>query len=164
VSLSELRAIALAMWAAVVLAVAVLLAWDVTGSLAAGVIIPVSVAGAGLWWRQVRRKSGQRVMCPAARTSNEKETPVADAVKTRCPVKIRYGVSAGTHTQCDQDADHLQAGDADTHEGPGLPEFPYQRIIWYPGDRREYTGEWPGPCDKVPGCILHLGHHGRCAP
>jgi len=24
------------------------------------------------------------------------------------------------------------------HEGPGLAAFPYQRIEWYPGDRREH--------------------------
>lgn len=38
-------------------------------------------------------------------------------------------------------------------------------LTWLAGDRREFTGTWPGPCTgKVPGCILHRGHHGRCAP
>ena len=82
----------------------------------------------------------------------------------RCPVKIHYGVSSDTHTQCTKDEDHwdLRTGRDDPHEGPGLPQFPGQRIIWQPGDRREYVGEWPGPCTQ-PGCVLHLGHLGRCA-
>ena len=82
----------------------------------------------------------------------------------RCPVKIHYGVSSDTHTQCTKDEGHwdLRTGRDDPHEGPGLPQFPGQRIIWQPGDRREYVGEWPGPCTQ-PGCVLHLGHLGRCA-
>lgn len=85
----------------------------------------------------------------------------------RCPVKIHYGTGHDTHTQCDKDEDHwdLRRGNAGPHEGPGLPQFPGQRITWLPGDRREYVGEWPGPCaDRIPGCVLHLGHLGRCAP
>jgi hypothetical protein len=38
-------------------------------------------------------------------------------------------------------------------------------MTWEAGDRREFTGEHPGLCTgKVPGCTLHTGHHGRCAP
>jgi hypothetical protein len=36
-------------------------------------------------------------------------------------------------------------------------------ITWQAGDRREFTGDWPGPCPKG-SCTLHAGHHGRCAP
>jgi hypothetical protein len=83
---------------------------------------------------------------------------------SQCPVKIHWGASADTHTQCGKDEDHwdLRAGNNDPHEGPGLPQFPYQRISWLPGDRREYVGEWPGPCGAAP-CTLHRGHLGRCA-
>jgi hypothetical protein len=54
------------------------------------------------------------------------------------------------------------------HEGPGI--MPGQVIYWHAGDRREYTGEWPGYCDRLPGmpfqggCTLPRGHQGRCAP
>lgn len=38
-------------------------------------------------------------------------------------------------------------------------------LSWNAGDRREYTGEFPGLCTgKIPGCTLPLGHHGNCAP
>src|SRR5258708_5634924 len=100
-----------------------------------------------------------------------------------CPWEIRYGTSAETATQCDKE-EHLDGaasndelavtlikGVHDTgHEGPGLPEFPYQRVSWQATDRREYTGEWPGYCGKLPGatfaggCCLPAGHPGGCAP
>lgn len=93
---------------------------------------------------------------------------------TRCPWTIRPGTSLVT--QCDKD-EHVPPDippeamheDEYAHEGPGL--FPDQRIIWYVGDRREYTGPWPGYCPKLGsplafsgGCTLPSGHHGRCAP
>jgi hypothetical protein len=49
----------------------------------------------------------------------------------RCPWAIQFGLTL--HTRCDRDAGHQGA-----HEGPGLARFPYQRVQWYPGDRREY--------------------------
>lgn len=76
----------------------------------------------------------------------------------RCPWKVHFGVSQDATTQCDRESH----ADPD-HEGPG-PYFDYQRVSWQAGDRREYTGDWPGPCPVTPGCTLHLGHHGRCAP
>jgi hypothetical protein len=36
-------------------------------------------------------------------------------------------------------------------------------LTWLARDRREYTGEWPGPCTRTPGCILHQGHLRMCA-
>jgi len=36
------------------------------------------------------------------------------------------------------------------------------RLTWYPGDRRTFHGEWPGPC-KFFGCILPNNHPGECA-
>jgi hypothetical protein len=83
----------------------------------------------------------------------------------RCSWKIRYGTSAETITQCDRQEHHDTS-----HEGPGLPQFPGQRIIWWAGDRREYSGDWPGYCTRLPGepfeggCVLPAGHRGRCAP
>ena len=77
-----------------------------------------------------------------------------------CDVKIKWGMSPDTITTCDKDPAHVSAGER--HEGPGLPEFDYQRIQWFPGDRREFTGEWT-PCTRVPGCVLCDGHHGNCA-
>jgi hypothetical protein len=88
----------------------------------------------------------------------------------RCPWTIRYGTSAETTTRCD--VDHGRADPDDiTHSGPGLPEFPGQRVVWSAGDRREYRGDWPGYCTLLGpaptfggGCTLPAGHHGRCAP
>lgn len=84
---------------------------------------------------------------------------------SRCAVKIRWGTDLEHTTQCEKPEDHydLRVGNADEHVGAGLAEFPYQKIHWQPGDRREYVGEWPGNCPITRGCILHDGHHGRCA-
>ncbi len=79
---------------------------------------------------------------------------------TRCPWKIRW-IPYCT-TQCDRPV-HDGADDGQ-HEGPGTGEG--ERIFWYAGDRREYTGEWPGYCDKAPfegGCVLPAGHRPKCA-
>lgn len=77
-----------------------------------------------------------------------------------CGVKIKWGMFPESISVCDKDASHVAAGEK--HEGPGLAEFDYQRIVWFPGDRREFAGEWT-PCTRLPGCVLHEGHHGMCA-
>lgn len=77
-----------------------------------------------------------------------------------CGVKMKWGMSSDTITVCDKDADHVAAGE--NHAGPGLGEFPDQRIEWMAGDRREFAGEWT-PCKRKPGCVLCDGHHGNCA-
>jgi hypothetical protein len=85
--------------------------------------------------------------------------------RQQCTWTIRWGTSAETTTRCDKIEHSIPE-----HEGPGLAEVPGQRIVWYAGDRREYQGDWPGYCDKLPlapfegGCTLPLGHPGRCAP
>jgi len=50
---------------------------------------------------------------------------------TRCPWAITFGALS---TRCALPAGHAQ----EQHEGPGLASFPYQRLSWEPGDRREY--------------------------
>lgn len=88
---------------------------------------------------------------------------MTDAI-TPCPWRIRWGTTAESTTHCDQ-PDHPLSLD---HEGRGL--FDGQRIHWIAGDRREYTGDWPGYCGLLPGaafrggCTLPAGHRGRCAP
>lgn len=93
----------------------------------------------------------------------------------QCPYKIRW--TFDTDTQCSKPA-HVRNftvaqlpdgrlsvgydGDGD-HEGPS-GYTPGQVISWHAGDRREYTGDWPGPCTKTRGCTLHTEHFGRCAP
>ena len=85
----------------------------------------------------------------------------------QCPWTIRWGTTADATTRCGK-TDHITVniGVPDPqHEGPGL--LAGQRIAWYSGDRREYTGEWPGHCGKPAGqggCVLPAGHPGRCAP
>lgn len=80
-----------------------------------------------------------------------------------CPYSIRWGTSAETTTRCDR-----EPHDDSRHEGPGIVAG--QRVTWYAGDRREYTGDWPGYCDRLGGkaflggCTLPAGHRGNCAP
>lgn len=121
-------------------------------------------------------------------------------IQDQCPWTIRWGTSAETTTRCgktdhlagrrayrqpfdpasgevtrgyitpeDLAAPFMRPAPPDPeHEGPGL--IAGQRIFWQSGDRREYTGEWPGYCDKIPlpafagGCVLPLNHGGGCAP
>lgn len=49
----------------------------------------------------------------------------------RCRWAIKFGHTL--HTRC-----MLQADQHREHTGKGLKEFPYQRITWFVGDRREY--------------------------
>ena len=76
----------------------------------------------------------------------------------RCPWAVRFGVIL--HTRCQRPAGHPGR----EHEGPGLAQFPYQRVSWLDGDRRAYrdadhadaTAAWEGD----PPAELHGG---RCA-
>lgn len=62
----------------------------------------------------------------------------------RCPWAIHYGVTL--HTRCDLPPDHgVTVAGPIAHEGPGLAQFPYQRVRWFPGDRREYRTERADP-------------------
>lgn len=97
----------------------------------------------------------------------------------QCEWKIRWAF--GTDAQCGRDhhIDQVIIKEYSGGEftvatiGDGLPDThehraqlsPAQTLTWQAGDRREFTGDWPGPCTgKVTGCTLHTGHHGRCAP
>jgi hypothetical protein len=92
---------------------------------------------------------------------------------TQCPWKIHFGVGQEMTVQCQRE-EHLPEPGAYASYDPRLEHEGLfngiTKINWYEGDRREYTGDWPGNCDKLPGmpmaggCTLHLGHHGRCAP
>lgn len=58
------------------------------------------------------------------------------------PDRCRWAIAfVSLHTRCDRDAGHEDL----LHEGPGLAEFPYQRISWLPGDRREYETDRDEP-------------------
>lgn len=95
---------------------------------------------------------------------------------SQCPWKIHWGTGLDAITQCARRDGHLSSragsmvvkGDS-KHQGP-TGVIPGQTVAWYAGDRREFTGDWPGYCTKLPGvplaggCTLHEGHHGRCAP
>jgi hypothetical protein len=77
---------------------------------------------------------------------------------SQCPWKIHFGVSQDATVQCGRE----EHADPD-HEGQN-PFVSWESVIsWQAGDRREYTGEWPGACPEQP-CTLHAGHHGRHAP
>lgn len=97
----------------------------------------------------------------------------------RCPQKIRW--TFGTDAQCELDVHVTDVRVTPELYGQFSVEYvtlPGQRpahqakvgpsgattLTWHPGDRREYTGDYPGPCRRTAGCTLHTGHHGRCAP
>jgi len=71
----------------------------------------------------------------------------------------------GQDTQCDK-PEHL-AVRGDPQHSSLLPNG-VTTLTWQAGDRREYTGDYPGPCPLLwavgQSCTLHAGHHGRCAP
>lgn len=79
---------------------------------------------------------------------------------TQCPWTIRASVDITV--QCGRNKHGGDPHHRGKHTNPAAANG-YTVISWLAGDRREYTGEWPGPCDKTPGCVLHLGHRGRCA-
>lgn len=96
----------------------------------------------------------------------------------RCPWKIKWGINEYQVAACRKD-DHVTGRQAlvkgtyrdvaepdPEHEGPAGNGI--TMIHWYSGDRREYTGDWPGLCGREgdgPGrCSLPANHHGRCAP
>lgn len=76
------------------------------------------------------------------------------AVGERCPWKIRW--TFGQDAACEK-----AAHGRDTAHSATAPNG-VTTIRWYAGDRREFTGEWPGPCLRTQGCVLHTGHRGRC--
>lgn len=55
--------------------------------------------------------------------------------RPRCPHAIHWGVKM--NTRCELLADHA----GNEHIGPGFPEFEYQKIHWFGGDRREFMTE-----------------------
>ena len=58
----------------------------------------------------------------------------------RCPWAIKGGVTLTT--RCTLTEGHEEALPREPkHVGRGLPAFPYQRIMWLPGDRREFKTE-----------------------
>jgi hypothetical protein len=75
-----------------------------------------------------------------------------------CPWKIRAWPGDDGTVSCEKD-DHLP-GDP-RHEGAASNGITV--VDWMAGDRREYTGDWPGLCPHQP-CVLHAGHHGGHAP
>jgi hypothetical protein len=90
-----------------------------------------------------------------------------DQELNRCPYKIRW--TFGQDADC-QKAVHLPA---DVTASPMDPRLEHEALIgngatkltWHSGDRREFMGDWPGPCPgSGQGCTLHIGHHGNHAP
>jgi hypothetical protein len=82
----------------------------------------------------------------------------------QCPWIIHW--APGHETRCEKN-DHLP--DSAEHRGLAMPGK-VTKIVWFAGDRREYTGPWPGICQrlgdgvKTMGCALPAGHRGQCAP
>lgn len=109
-----------------------------------------------------------------------------------CPWKVRW--TTGQDAACDleehltgrrmhnDDGVEVQVAEPSEVHHATVRNYAYPGSVtelqWLAGDRREFTGEWPGPCRKLDydpgsgarteqmaaGCTLHAGHHGRCAP
>jgi hypothetical protein len=95
-----------------------------------------------------------------------------------CPWSIRW--TTGQDASCDKPEHvhnlvitHTPAGQFTVdYQGDGehhavIRDYAYPgsetKLNWKAGDRREFTGDWPGPCTKLTHCTFHAGHHGRCA-
>lgn len=69
--------------------------------------------------------------------------------KPRCPWAVRFGATLAS--RCRLDADHGSA----RHEAGGLAQFPYQKVNWFRGDRREFLSDrddvntWTEPVDPA---------------
>ena len=83
---------------------------------------------------------------------------------SQCSTKLAWRNplgSADIHIDCAKE-EHLSkvaqsAAVADAnrqHEGRWLNTL----VSWLEGDRREYTGEFPGWCAHTEGCVLPRGH------
>jgi hypothetical protein len=79
----------------------------------------------------------------------------------QCPWKIHWAKGQEHTTQCERNT-HTDPNHRGNHPNPRAPGGA-TIIAWVAGDRREYTGGWPGPCVLTRGCVLHTGHVGRCA-
>lgn len=102
---------------------------------------------------------------------------------SQCQYKIRW--TFGTDAQCEREhhvddviitpapdgrfsVTTIGDGQPDTHQHHAHVGPNGMTLDWDAGDRREFTGDWPGPCPLLGRglgqCTLHTGHHGRCAP
>lgn len=109
----------------------------------------------------------------------------------RCPWKVHWGPHPEADVQCRKD-DHVTGRRAlserrevnddgrieliEVQRDIAAPDPEHEALLangvtvlhWYSGDRREYTGDWPGLCGREGGgpgrCSLPANHHGRCAP
>lgn len=82
----------------------------------------------------------------------------------KCPQKIRAWPANDGTFECRLDAGHLEGPEAGSHVADGL--YHYQSIEWFPGDRREFVGEFIACTFKSPlgaGCLFPNGHPGLCA-
>jgi hypothetical protein len=93
---------------------------------------------------------------------------------TACPYKIRPFPN-DTELQCGKD-EHLRLDQQDTEPGQTpehaatLRDYAHPgsvtEVTWLAGDRREFTGDWPGYCRALGhyrDSTLPAGHKGRCA-
>lgn len=57
----------------------------------------------------------------------------------RCDMAIHFG--GPLHTRCGKPVSHVSMPlqNDKWHQGRGLPDYPAQKITWFPGDRREFS-------------------------
>jgi len=73
----------------------------------------------------------------------------------QCETKLRAWPGEDGVFQCRKNWGHALLDNS--HVATGLQE--YQRIEWFDGDRRQFTGEWM-PCADLLSCTLPTGHPG----
>jgi hypothetical protein len=92
-------------------------------------------------------------------------TPPAIARMNDCDARIRpFPYPSDIEIACEDDDQHpMHKGSIRDYAFPGSLTV----LNWFEDDRRNFHGEWPGPCPLAAAvtvrCVLPVGHHGQCA-
>jgi hypothetical protein len=76
-------------------------------------------------------------------------------LRDRCDHRMRWSI-------LDVRCEHPKHGTTEHMAHTSIGPNPDQTVAWQDGDRRDFVGEHPGPCDSK-GCLLPLNHHGNHA-
>ena len=97
---------------------------------------------------------------------------MGEAAMSTCPWQIRP-FPGETQVQCEKPDGHDRDPATLLHEST-LRDYAWPgsetKVTWVPGDRREFSGSFPGYCTQLgstggrQNCTLPAEHHGRCAP
>ena len=78
----------------------------------------------------------------------------------KCDARLRP-FPDDTEIRCDATTEkvHMHGGVLRDYAYPGSETT----ITWHEDDRRNFHGEWPGPCGRLSTCVLPDGHPRGCA-